>query len=437
MPVRSESTVPSIDGATTDSTPMRTPSSIASPSPPRAIGSVIVSMAMLALCNGLMVAFIPIRLTETGYASWIAGATVSAMGSGGLLACLVTGRVVRRVNHARAFSTMIAFVILSVLMIAMGTYPYVWMAARAVYGFAATSLFIISQSWLNDACVNAWRGKVIALFYMSYVVSIGAGGLLLRYVSTDGTAIPMLAILFATLAILPVSLTRLQTPPPPASISIAVRAVWKISPVGLIGLLAAGGLTMLLYGFSPIYLANEGYSREAIGLLLFLMQLGLIAVQYPLGALSDRMDRRYTLIGACLLVVFASLLAALVDVERFWLVVLVFAVWAGATESIYSIANAYANDRAEPDFYVALSSTLLIAWSLSGLVLPAATTALMPVFGTRTFIYLIAGVATLYAGFVIHRLHRRDPVPVDQTEPYQQVSGQLPLSPEFAPAQDE
>ena len=406
-------------------------------SPPRAVASVIASMAMLAVGNGLMLAFVPVALARAGLPGWVAGAAVAAMGAGGVAACLVTGRVVRRVNHARAFSAMVAGVILSVLMISIGVHPWLWLVARALYGFASAGLFIVSQSWLNDACSNAWRGKVIAAFYMAYVVALGCGGLLLRHLPADGAAVPLCAVLCATLAILPVSLTRLPTPAPPASIAVAVRTVWRVSPVGLAGSLAAGGLTMLLAGFSPIYVAAAGYSREDVGLLFFLMQLGLIAVQYPLGALSDRVDRRHVLIGSCALVVLASICASLVDLDRFWLVAAVFAVWAGATESIYSIANAYANDRAEPEFYVSLSSTLMIAWSLSSLVLPAATTALMTVYGPGTFIHVVTAVAALYALFVIYRLSRRDPVPAGDTEPYRQVSGQAPLGPELVPVADD
>lgn len=394
-------------------------------------------MGMLAVGNGLMTAYVPIKLIESGLPTWVAGATVAAMGSGGVVACLLTGGVVRRVNHARAFSAMVAGVLLSILMIALEAHPSVWIAARVVYGFSSTALFIISQSWLNDACENAWRGKVIALFYMTFVVALGCGGLLIRYLSIDDATVPLTAILFATLAILPVSMTRLPTPPPPASIAIAVGAVWKNSPVAFVGLLAAGGLTMLLSGFSPILVASEGYSKEDLGLLYFLMQLGLIVVQYPLGALSDRMDRRYTLIGACALVVMASLAAASVDINSFYLIALIFAVWAGATESIYSIATAYANDRADPALYVSLSSTLLVAWSLSSMVLPAITTALMPYYGPDTFIYMVTGISLVYGTFVLYRLFQRDSVPAQDTEPYQQVSAQVPASPEFSLAADE
>lgn len=409
-----------------------------SPSPPLAITSVILSMSLLSVGNGLLFAFIPVRLAETGFPPWVAGAAVTAMAAGGLVACLVTGLAVRRVGHARAFGAMTACVILSVLLISMGTLPLVWVLARAVYGFAATGLFIISQSWLNDACENEWRGKVIATFYMLYVIGIGIGGFLLRYLPTEGATVSLVGILFATLALLPVSLTRLPTPPPPASITVAVRAVWRISPVGLTGMFAAGGLTMLLQGFAPIYVADAGYAKGDVGLMVFLMQLGLLVVQYPLGALSDRMDRRYMLIAACALMLVAASLAYGIEPARFFLLVIVFAAWTGATESVYSIANAHANDRADPQYYVSLSSTMLIAWSLSALIIPALATALTPVFGTRVFMLMSILLALLYGGFVVLRMFSRDPIPIEDAGHYQQVSAQVPLTTELGvPAPEE
>ena len=101
-------------------------------SPPRPIASVILSMGLLAIGNGLLFAFVPVQLAEKGFPPWVAGAAVTAMAAGGLIACLVTGLVVSRVSHARAFATMTACVILSVLMISLGIYPIAWVAARAL-----------------------------------------------------------------------------------------------------------------------------------------------------------------------------------------------------------------------------------------------------------------------------------------------------------------
>ncbi len=406
-------------------------------SPPIAVASIIGSMGLMAIGNGLLFAYIPVKLAVEGFAPWVAGAIITATAAGGLIGCLLAGPLVRRVGHARVFASLGAIVILSVLILAIGAEPALWIVSRGLYGFAMTGLFIVSQSWLNDACENIWRGRVIAVFYMTYVVSIGIGSYLLRHVSLEGLQAPLLGIFFAALAILPVGLTRLRTPPPPEAVSVAIRSVWRISPVGLVGLLAVGGLTMLVQGFAPIYAAAKGYGKDDIALLMFLMQFGMIAVQYPLGALSDRMDRRYILIVASLIVVVSAAVATQLDgVTLLWMI-LVFAIWSGATESIYAVANAHANDRADPQYYVSLSSTLLVAWSVSGLLLPGLATVLTQLTGPRAFMYVAIAIALSYGTFVVFRLTRREAVAEEDLEPYQPISAQAPHTAELAPQPSE
>jgi MFS family permease len=406
-------------------------------SSPFAVTSIILSMALMAVGNGLLFAYIPVKLAFEGFEPWVAGTILTAMAAGGMGGCLFTGRLVRRVGHARVFASLAATVNLSVLMIALGTEPTLWVASRVLYGFAMSGLFIVAQSWLNDACENDWRGKLIAVFSMTYVFAIGAGGFLLKYVSLQSLQAPLLGIFFVTVAILPVGLTRLRTPPPPEAVSVAIGAVWRISPVGLVGLFAVGGLTMLVQGFAPIYAAAENYSKDDIALLMFLMQFGMIGVQYPLGAFSDRTDRRYVLIVASLIVIASAATATqMAGTTLLWLV-LVFAIWQGATESIFSVANAHANDRADPRYYVSLSSTLLVAWSVSGFVLPGLATALTQVAGPKAFMFVAMGVAALYAGFVAYRVMRREPVPEVDHEPYQSISAQVPHTAELAPQPSE
>ena len=410
---------------------MSNPSDIKTPSPFMAVSSIMISMGLLAVGNGLLFAFVPIKLAEAGFPPWVAGAIVTALAGGGLIGCLITGLMVRRVGHARVFATHIALNILSVLLIAMGPETVLWIVARGLYGISAAGLFIVSQSWLNDACENSWRGKIIAMFYMIYVLAIGCGAFLLRYISLDGAQAPLVAIFFAALAILPVSLSRLPAPPPPASVTIAIYAVWRLSPVGLVGLFAVGGLTMLVQGFAPIYASAVGYGKNDVALLMFLMQFGMIGVQYPLGILSDRMDRRYVLIIAAIIVVVTAAIATRMDTSTLLWMALLFAIWAGSTEAIYSIASAHANDRSDPEYYVAMSSTLLLAWSVSGLVLPALTTAMTPVLGPVAFMYMAMAIAALYGLFVLYRVMRRVPTPEEDTEPYLQISAQAPYPAEM------
>ena len=403
------------------------------PTSPMSVTSLIASMGMIAVGNGFLFAFIPLKLASAGFAPWVAGAMITAMSLGGVAGCFLTGYLVRRVGHARMFAAYAAVVNLTVLMIALETDATLWLISRVLYGFTVTGLFIVVQSWLNHAAENHWRGKAVAAFYMTYVLGIGLGSYLLSIVSLDGAEGPMLAVFFITMGILPVALTRLETPPPPASISIALRSVWKISPVGLMGMVAVGGLTLLVQGFTPIFAAAENYSQSDIALLMMLMQGGMILVQFPLGALSDKMDRRYVLIVACALISAGAALATTLPGASLVILILVFAIWAGATETIYSVANAHANDRADPEYYVSLSSTMLVVWSVAGFVIPGLATALTPVLGPTAFMYLTVVIALGYAAFVAWRLTRRDAVPLEEQETHQQLSAQAPVSAELAP----
>ena len=167
-------------------------------SPPLAITSIIVSMVVSAVGNGLMFTFIPARLAADGVAPWVSGAMIASMALGGIAGCIGAGPMVRAVGHARTFAAMAAIVNLSVIAILVDPHPATWVAARGVYGAAISGLFVVAQSWLNDACENAWRGRVISVFYLAYVLSIGVGGYCLRYVSLHGIDAPVIALACST-----------------------------------------------------------------------------------------------------------------------------------------------------------------------------------------------------------------------------------------------
>lgn len=397
-----------------------------SPASMLSIVSIIASMTSVAIGNGMMFAYVPFVLSAHGAPSWMAGAAVTAVAFGGLVGCVAAGPLIQRVGHARMFSCSMALVIFAAVIIAFGVNPIAWVFARGLYGAAGNTNFIISQSWLNHAAANSWRGKAMSLFYMSYVFGIGFGAWLFGQVSATGNLAPLLTIAFTALAILPIGLTRLPTPPPPAKVQVDIPLAWRNSPVGFIGVLTAGGLSMVVQGFTPIYAAANGVGQKDVAALMFVMQFGLIFIQYPMGVLSDRIDRRLVLIAACLLVALTAVAALGVSFANLVLLMLVFAIWAGSVETVYSIANAHANDRTAPEDFVSLSSTLLVAWSTAATLVPLTVTVLTPIFGSQTFIYAAMIVAIAYAAFVTLRLRERPKVPGADTENFELMSAQMP-----------
>ncbi len=397
-----------------------------------AIASVVVSMALVAIGNGLMFAYIPVRLGAEGFDPTWAGLIVTGLSAGGLAGCILTGALVRRVGHARAFMVLSALIVLSNASVGTGTYPLLWLAARALYGFAICGLFIVAQSWLNDAVANAIRGRVMALFYVAYTAGLGVGYFLLAFVDLETAAAPLIGIAFTALSILPVGLTRLAQPPPPLSASIDLRKAWRISPVGLAAMLAVGGLSMTIIGFAPIHATASGYGQADVALLLSCIPLGTLLLQIPLGWISDRTDRRYVLIATSGLATAGGLLALGFDGGALGLLIVIYMIWDGAAETIYSLGSAHANDRAGRDDLVALSSSLLFAWSLSGFVVLGFVTALSAVAGTQAFIHVATAIAMAFLAFVTWRTATARPVPAQETGSFAPMTAQAPLPVELA-----
>lgn len=396
--------------------------------PAIAVAGVILAMALVAVGNGLMFGYIPISLGAAGYAPTWAGSILTGLSAGGLAGCLLTGMLVRRVGHARAYMVFSALIVLSNVAIGAGTYPVIWIAARVLYGFAICGLFIVAQSWLNDAVGNNIRGRVMAIFYVAFVVGLGVGSFLLRFVDISGADAALLGIAFNAISILPVGLTRLRQPPAPQAASVALARAWRISPVGVAGMLAVGGVSMLVTGFAPIHATASGFSQQEVATLLFAMPLGTLLFQIPFGWISDRTDRRHVLVAAGLLVVIGGLAASRFDGSALPIMVAIYVVWSGASESIYSLSSAHASDRAHKDDLVALSSSMLFAWSLSGFVVPGLGTVLTAIYGTQAFMHVAVVIAALFTAFVLWRLRISRAVPAGEAGSFSPMSAQLPPS---------
>ena len=397
------------------------------PTPLVAIASVIGSLALVAVGNGLMFAYIPVRLGADGFAPTWAGGILTGLSAGGIAGCLLTGAIVRRIGHARAYMVLSALIVLSNAAVGAGAYPVQWIFARALYGFAISGMFIVAQSWLNDAVDNSIRGRVMAAFYVSYVVGLGIGSALMGMLDIGSAQAPLIGIAFTALSMLPIGMTRLAQPPAPEAASVAVGRAWRISPVGVAGMLAVGGLSMMIAGFTPIHATAKGYTQQEVAVLLICMPLGTLLFQIPFGWISDRTDRRYVLIAASLLVAVAGVAAARYDAAALTVILVIYVVWSGASESIYSLASAHANDRAAKDDLVTLSSSMLFAWSVSGFIIPGLGTALTAVYGTQSFIYVAIIIAIAYGLFVIWRVLRAPPVPADETGSFAPMTAQAPL----------
>jgi len=391
-----------------------------------AVSGVIASSTIGAFASGLLFAYIPVKLLSVGFEPWVASSMLPAVAFGGLVGCFATGPLLRMVGHARVFMLLYAVMVMSMVAIAFFESPYAWLCARMAYGFAINGIFIVAQSWLHNASTDDTRGKVITTFYILYVVALGFGSFIAGQMDITGNTIPILATAFVSLAMIPVGLTRLPQPEAPEAIAVNIRRVWKISPVGLAGMFAVGGASMLLQSMAPIYTTSLGYGPADVGLVMFLMQVGLISIQMPMGALSDRIDRRIVLaIVSAGSILLAGLAFGTAGATSLIMLIVIFALWNGFNETVYSVSSALANDRADPADYVMLSSTQMIAWSFAAFIIPSTATLILAFVPIYYFIPMGGLISACFMLFVLFRMRVRDEVPQEEREDFQAVTAQV------------
>ncbi|RED53495.1 MFS transporter [Aestuariispira insulae] len=388
----------------------------------QAVLTIILSAAIVACGNGMMGTYVPIRLKEGGYGPEQVMIAVICFAAGMLASCLLSGYLIRRVGHIRAFA---AFASISgLVMLAMSWQISLegWAGLRFVHGFTSNAIFMIVQSWLNERTESRFRGQIMAFFYVMYTLSYGGGALILTGVDVTTTGPLMIGCALYLAAIVPMSTTRVEAPSLPSRISIDLVKVYRLSPVGLVGAFVSGAVGMGLQGSGAVYAGLLGLAPAAISLLMFSTQAGNLVIQWPLGFLSDRLDRRYVLVGTGLAVSALTIFISGLSGETFLILAIAFAALGGCSESIYSISAAHANDWADEDDYVTLSSTILIVWSVGALSGPIAITPLLGWLGPVGLPLYCGVVAAAFALFALWRLTARAQPPEADQEQFQALA---------------
>lgn len=146
--------------------------------------------------------------------------------------------------------------------------------------------------------------------------------------------------------------------------------------------------------------------------------LAAVVTQYPVGRLSDRVDRRTVIAGicACAMLVSGSIVAFPSMPHALFLAL--SALFSGFALTLYSLAVSHVNDKLEPAQMVAASSALLLLNGTAAAIGPVLAGALMSVFGPPAYFAMFATLTGMLAIFDLWRKTRRRPVPSSQKGPF-------------------
>ena len=368
------------------------------------ITSLLLGAAILLLGSGLQTILLPLRADAESFANVSIGLLGTGYYVGLMLGCLACPGAIVRVGHVRAFTAFTAIATIVPLAHAVWPEPAVWIVLRALTGFCFAGLTMAIESWLNGSASNDNRGRVLSVYTVINWSMLALGQVLLTVGSVQGFELFSLVAALFSLAAVPLALTTSAAPVQPQAVRVRPAALYALSPFGMIGCALIGFGNGAFWSMGPVFARDAGLSVDQVAWFMAVAVLGGALLQWPIGYLSDRFDRRVVIAGsaaaasllALTLALAANSVAALNIAQAFF--------YGAFSFPLYAICLAHANDRVGHDRMVEVSSGLLLVFAASASLGPLLASSLMALAGREAlFIYL----AVVQAGLVAVALARR------------------------------
>jgi MFS family permease len=351
---------------------------------------------------GLLFTALGLRAGLMDFPVTVTGLVMSAYFVGFVVGTYVCPAIIRRAGHIRAFAAMASVASTMPILHALVVTPWAWGALRLVTGACAVGLYMVIESWLNALAPNSRRGKIFAAYMATTLGALAFGQFLILVGDVLGFTPFALASILLSLALVPVALTRVPEPPPVAAPRSALRRLLAVAPVGFVGALASGLLNGAFFGMGAVFAQRVGMDEAGVAKFMSAAIIGGALLQWPIGQLSDRRDRRLVLAAVC---AGAALLAALAFVaERYGPMLPVIAFfYGGLAFTVYGISVAHANDLLEPARVLEATRTLLLLNGIGAVIGPAAAGFLMQQLGPGSLLVYFALVLSAAGGYALYR----------------------------------
>ncbi len=258
-----------------------------------ALWTLFVGFAMLMIGNGLNLAVLGVRMVDEGFGVRTSGVVMACYFAGFLLGPVMVVRWLSGVGHIRVFASLASVASCVVLLQFVWISPPSWALMRLVFGFCMAGLYVIVESWLNDASTPRNRGRTLAVYMIVSMGGLGLGQLLIAAGDPSGDGLFVVASILVSMSFVPIALAA-TTDAPPVRVSphLRLRELAHIAPTGLVGMVFTGASHGILFGLSAVYATRAGFGPGETALFLALPSIGALVFQWPVGWTSDRLPRR-------------------------------------------------------------------------------------------------------------------------------------------------
>ncbi|MDF0751365.1 MFS transporter [Marinobacter sp. 71-i] len=391
------------------------------------LSALILSIVLLVSGNAFLMTLLGVRLSIEAVSPDIIGWILVCYSIGFVLGTLYVHHIIGRVGHIRAFAVFAAMAAVCALLYPMAVSEVFWAILRALSGFSVAGVLVVIESWFSSRASNANRGALFAVYQIVFYLS-AAGGQLLINVGEPSSFIPFsLAAILLALALVPLSLTKMDAPVIEQSQRLSFFTLARESFTGVSGALICGVMIGSFYALGPVYATMVGLEVSRVSTFMASAIVAAMILAWPLGLICDRFDRRRVMFWVAVMAGTSAVLVGVFGAERMWLLTLLVGLFTGLSATLYPIAVAITNDRMESNRIVAASATLLLSYGVGSVIGPVVMAELVSILGPRGLFFGNAGFLVVLAVITSYRISHTDDVPVADQEHF------IPAMPETSP----
>jgi MFS family permease len=381
------------------------------------VWALLLGIVLIMLGNGMHFTLIGLRGGIEGFSAAELAVVTSGYFMGFLSGARLTPLLIRRVGHVRVFAALGSFMSAGLIAFTLLAEPWAWTLLRLLVGFCMSGIYVTAESWLNDAATNETRGKVLSAYMIAQTLGIiGAQGLL-TLGDAATAALFIVASILVSISFAPILLSVTTAPAVEVARPMSLRKLFSSSPLGTVGIFLLGSVYATQSGMGAVFGTQIGLSAAEIALFVAMLFAGALVLQYPIGWLSDRVDRRKLIFGAAV-VGAASCALGWVNGGDLWALMAAAFLAGGVTTPLYALFLAYTNDFLSTENMPAASGGLVFIFGLGAIGGPLITGWAMQGLGPFAFWLVLGATFGAMMLYSLYRMTQRSTPPVDETESY-------------------
>ena len=382
--------------------------------------ALLFGMFLLMLGNGLQGTLLGVRGSIEGMSPQTMSWVMTGYFVGFLFGSQLTPNMIRRVGHVRVFAALGSLVSACLILYAAWTNPYFWFLLRIIVGFCFSGIYVVAESWLNDSSSNETRGQTLSAYLIVQMMGIVLAQAVLNFADPSGYMLFIIISVVVSLSFAPILLSVSPAPQFQTSKRMTLSQLWSISPLGVVGQFFLGAIFAALFGMASVYGTERGLTVKDISLFVAAIYFGGMILQYPIGWVSDRMDRRVLIFIVCSIGTFFSFTANLSD-NFIWLLIVAFII-GGVSNPLYSLYIAYTNDYLEHDDMASASGGLIFLTGIGAIFGPSIVGWLLDAYGAASYFWFIGSVMAIMGSYALYRMTQTSSTAVEDTSAYAPIT---------------